>query len=120
MKHTVANKLGEDPTLPNVELVIGGKTLKLCYDFNAVVKAEEQTGLNLLSAVVGNIDARSLRGLLWASVIREHPALTIEEVGKLIRPTSIATIRQAITSAWFGSLKDQDEDAGEVEEMPRA
>jgi hypothetical protein len=117
---TVAGVVGSDPLLPKVELIAGGQTYHLAYDFNAVVVAEEATGINLLASVVGEITARSLRGLLYASLLMAHPEITIEEVGKLIQPTNIGTIRQAVTSAWFGSVKDKDDDAGEALETPQA
>jgi hypothetical protein len=118
MNNTVAGKPGQDPTLPDVELIAGGKTFHLAYDFNAIVVAEEQTGANLLGSVMGTIDARSLRGLLWASLLKENPDMTIDQAGKLIRPTNIGTIRQAIVTAWFGSVADKDDDSGEAPETP--
>ena len=116
--NSVAGRPGHDPTLPDVEIVFGDKTYHLAYDFNAIVMAEKATGVNLLSSVVGKIDATSLRGLLFAALLKDEPDLTLEEVGSFIRPNNIATIRQAIVTAWFGSAKD-DESRGEVEETPK-
>lgn len=120
MNHSVAGKPGEDPTLPNVELIVGGATFHLAYDFNAIIKAEKETGVNLLSSAVGEINATSLRGLLWASLLPENPEMTIDQAGKLVKPWNIPTIRQAIVTAWFGSVKDQGEGAGEAQETPKA
>jgi len=106
MPNTVAGKPGLDPTLPDVELILGGDTYHLAYDFNAVVQAEKVCGVNLLTAVVGEITAQSLRGLLWASLLKDRPDITIGEVGGLIRPTNIVTIREAVVSCWFGSVPD--------------
>ena len=107
----VAGKPGLDPTLPDVELVFNGETYHLAYDFNAIVQAEKVTGVNLLTSVVGEITAQSLRGLLWASLLKDRPEITIDEAGALIKPTNIATIRQAIVTCWFGSVPDAE--AGE-------
>lgn len=115
-KKTVSGKPGLDPTLPNVKLVAGGKEYQLAYDFNAIVRATEVTGVNLLSSVVGEINAVSLRGLLWAALLKDQSDITIEEAGDLITPTNMGTIRQAIVTAWFGSIKDAE--AGEVVETP--
>lgn len=119
MNHSVAGKPGQDPTLPNVEIIFSQATYHLAYDFNAIVKAEQVTGVNLLSSAVGEITATSLRGLLWASLLPENPDMTIEEVGSLIKPSNVGTIRKAITTAWFGSVKDKDDDAGEDQETPK-
>lgn len=108
MSNKVAGKPGLDPTLPDVELVLGGETYALAYDFNNVVQAEKSTGVNLLTSVVGEITAQSLRGLLWASLLKDRPDITIEAVGKLIRPTNIVTIREAVVSCWFGSVPDTE------------
>ena len=104
----VAGKPGHDPTLPDVDLVISGETYKLAYDFNAIVQAEKMTGVNLLASVVGEINAVSLRGLLWAALLRDRPEITIEHTGGLILPSNIATIRQAIVTAWFGSVQESE------------
>lgn len=119
MKSTnkVAGKPGHDPMLPNVELIVGGETYHLSYDFNAVVLAEEATGVNLLAAVVGEMNARQLRGLLWSALVKDRPEMTIEQASALILPTNIPTIRKAIVTAWFGSVKDDG--TGEAPETPR-
>jgi len=110
----VAGKPGLDPTLPDVELILSGETYHLAYDFNALVQAAEVTGVNLLTSVMGEITPQSLRGLLWASLLKDQPDITIEEVGALIRPHNIATIRQAIVTAWFGSMPDAGREPGEA------
>jgi hypothetical protein len=112
---TIANQPGQDPTLPDVDLILGGKTYKLCFDFNAICQAEKVAGVNLLTSVIGEITAQSLRGLLWASLLKDQPTITIDEVGALIRPTNIAVIRQAVVTAWFGSVPDEESEPGEAQ-----
>jgi hypothetical protein len=107
-KNKVAGKPGSDPVLPNVELIVKGETYHLAYDFNAICLAEKETGINLLTSVIGEITASSLRGLLWASLLKENPELTLDEVGALIQPTNIPTVRKAIVTTWFGSVQDPD------------
>jgi hypothetical protein len=113
-KNLVAGKPGLDPLLPDVELVLGGTTYHLSYDFNAICQAERVTGVNLLSSVVGEISAASLRGLLWAALLKDRPLMTVEEVGGLIRPENIATIREAIVTAWFGSVPEEAQEGEET------
>jgi hypothetical protein len=109
MSTTVAGKPGEDPTLPDVTLILGGVERKLCYDYNAIVLAEKMTGVNLLEGVVGQMTATNLRGLLWASLKRESPDLTIDQVGALIQPRALGIIQQALMAVWFGSIAEPDE-----------
>lgn len=112
----VAGVPGLDPTLPNVELVLNGATFQLSYDHNAIAQAEAVTGHNLLEAAYYIPTATILRGMLWASVLKAHPEVTIEEVGAWINPRNFRVIREALLAAWFGSVPDQKEgEAGETE-----
>jgi hypothetical protein len=108
---TVAGVLGEDPTLPEVSIILGGVERKLCFDYNAIVLAEKATGVNLLQGIVGEITASNLRGLLWAALKRDCPKLTLDELGTMIKPHMLGTIHQALQAAWFGSLVDPDKAA---------
>ena len=102
MKNEVAGVPGLDPTLPDVSLIIGGEKRQLCFDFNAIVLAEKHTGINVLQSVTIPT-AGSLRAMLWASLIRSYPKLTIEEVGSWITMSNAPGIYEALTLAWFGS-----------------
>ena len=107
--HNVAGKPGLDPTLPDVSLILGGTTYKLCYDYNAIVLAEQATGVNLLKAILSEINATNLRGLLWAAMHRHSPSLSLDDVGALIRPTAIGEIHAALVATWFGSIAEPEE-----------
>lgn len=108
-KSKVADKLGQDPTLPDVELVVNGKTYKLAFDFNAICVAEKQTGVNLLTSIVDEITANSLRGLLFAALLKDQPDMTIEHAGALITPSNMGAVRTAVVTAWFGSVQSTEE-----------
>lgn len=107
MPKKVANRPGLDPTLPDVEIVVDRKTYKLAFDFNAICVAEKETGINLLTSLVTEITATSLRGLFFAALLRDQPEMTIEQAGALITPSNIAVVRSAVVTAWFGSIKDE-------------
>lgn len=109
MNTSVAGAPGLDATLPDVSIVIGGVERHLAYDYNAIVLAEKATGVNLLKAIVGEINATNLRGLLWAALVRETPKLTLDEVGSWITPRNVGTIHQALITAWFGSIDEADD-----------
>ena len=109
-----------DPTLPRVTLILGGVERRPVYDHNAIVQAEAATGINLLTAIVDDITATKLRGLLWASLLKSDPDLTIEEVGSMIHPGNIGTIHSALLSSWFGSLSDPDDVKAKTPGKPQA
>lgn len=117
----VAGRPGADPTLPDVTLILGGKERKLCFDFNAICVASKVTGINLLRSIVGDLEPESLRGLLWAALLRDDPSLTLDQVGGLIRPASIPGIREALLRAWFESRNDGEaKEAGAAQGEARA
>lgn len=116
----VAGKPGVDPVLPDVTLILGGRERHLCYDFNAIVLASQVTGINLLKSIVGEIEPASLRGLLWAALLRDEPELTLEQVGVLIRPGSIPGIKEALLRAWFESVGEENAGGAKGEARARA
>jgi hypothetical protein len=109
METSVAGQPGLDPTLPNVSLILGGVERHLVFDFNAIVLAEKLTGVNLLKAIVADVDATNLRALLWTALVRESPKLTLDEVGTWISMRNAGIIRRALVTAWFGSIEEPTE-----------
>jgi hypothetical protein len=110
MASTVANVPGLDPTLPDVILRLGGVDRHLAFDFNAIVQAEKATGINLLKAMFSDITAEHLRGLLWASLLRGNPDITLDEVGSMLNFGNLAEVHAAIVAAWMASVKDDSEE----------
>jgi hypothetical protein len=93
-----------DPTLPKVPVEVSGKTYSLCFDFNALATAEAITGVNLLKAMdFQNLSAVSFRALLFASLLKHQPNMTLEEAGSLIQPGNGATLTQALVKAYIDS-----------------
>jgi hypothetical protein len=104
----VAGQPGLDPLLPSVCLRVGGKDRHLCYDFNAIAQAEKLTSINLLAARVNfhDLSAGQMRGLLWAALITEDPAITLEQVGKLIHLGNMRMINLALAETWLQSVPE--------------
>jgi hypothetical protein len=100
-----------DPTLPKVPVEIDGKEYFLVFDFNSIVVAESLTGLNLLNALdFSAIDATKLRALLYASLLKLQPDITLESAGALITLKTAAKITQAMTRAFTESHPEPDAD----------
>jgi hypothetical protein len=103
-RKAVAGKPALDPTLPNVPLVLNGRTLFLAFDFNAIATAESVTGLELLNSIdLQNLNAGKFRALLYSALLKAQPDITIEEVGSMINFTSLPAITVALVHAWTGS-----------------
>jgi hypothetical protein len=102
-----------DPTLDFVSLeLVDGTKFKLIYDFDALARAEEITGISLLFGVNwGAISAPQLRGILFASVLKAHPETKLEDLTKHINLRNHARLTIAIKDAWINSIPDAEPDA---------
>jgi len=102
-------------------LTIDGETFELAYDFNMIADAEEIAGCNLLDALehLSAINARQLRGLLYAAVISK-PRLTLLEAGALLRVDNISPITSALAEAYNLTLPDAPESALADQQDPPA
>lgn len=117
----VAGVPGRDKTLPDVPLTIGDKTFHLCFDFNALALAEELTGLNLLQSLdLQNLTVVKYRALLYSTLLKENPKITIEEVGQMVNIGTLPAITLALVHAWTGSRPEVivDKDEKENPEQP--
>ena len=84
-------------------LELGGKTHKLIYDFESIVKAEEATGLALLVGVDwSNVSVTRIRAMLYASMLQAQPEITLQEITPLINFANILKIERALVQAWRG------------------
>lgn len=106
---------GLDTIRGDVTVELGGRTRRLVYDWNAIAALEE-AGRPMLDGTGWRIsDARSLRLLLWAGLLRDDPSLTVEDVGRMI-PMRGAQ-RAAIVAAYEEALRRSiaaDDDGEEV------
>lgn len=78
-----------------MKLTINEKEYTLEYDFNARVKAEQVTGINLFA--VQQTDAATARALTWSMLLPHHPEMTIEDAGRLLNPKTQTQVLAAIT-----------------------
>ena len=79
-----------------------GKPRNLLYKFNALVELVETLGfdiMNIQSAISGPGMLKAIRGILWAGLIHEDKALTIEEAGDLIEFSQIDELTKAMLEA---------------------
>lgn len=89
----------ETPQYTTLEL--GGKTFQLLYDFDAVTKAEEMTGMELLFGVDwSRINAKRMRAMLCALLLTAHPETKPEDLTQYIVHKNLFKIQTAIVNAW--------------------
>lgn len=115
--HTLPKPKG-NPLLPKVPLKVGDEEYTLAYDFNAIAKAEELTGLNLFTSFsFQQLSVTKFRAMLFASLLKYQPKITVEQVGSLITAQNLAEITIKMVEAWHASRPDvTDQGNAEAEE----
>jgi len=99
-----------DPTVRYTPLALDGTKYHLCFDFHAIAKAEEMTGMELLFGVdFSKISALRLRAMLLACMLKAHPEMALDDVTKYIVHKNIFTIQDAVSRAWVNSTPDDEE-----------
>lgn len=111
MAKKAAGTPGLDATLPNVPLVISGTTYQLCFDFNAVATVEAETGINLFTADQTKFSPVTFRAMFYASLVKAHPEMTLEQAGSLINPKTLPAIATAVSKTWADSSAEPNETA---------
>ncbi len=98
-----------NPTVKFHTLQDGENAFKLVFTLNALATAESLTKLNLLQALnITDMSVSSLRGLLYATLLKFHPKMTIEQAGDLLQRVGIKPALEAVFAAWSASQPDTD------------
>ena len=115
-KTKVARNPAIDPTLPKIELKLGGKTYFLVFTFAALAMAEaklREVGItaNLLTSIdLGSWDATKLVPLLYAALITHDPDITPTAVAQMIQFRDLPNIINGLYTAWNASIEEAKPD----------
>ena len=97
----------------------------LRFDMNAQVAFEDATGENTLDGAFWKkkMTAKITRALIWACLVHEDPALTIEQVGAFLTQKNFERVTIALNKALIASMpkdneEDAEEDGGKKEVLP--
>jgi hypothetical protein len=86
------------------------RTLRM--DFNALAKAEELTGKNFIDAATWrSLSIRDYRALIFACLVHEDPALTLESVGQMVTPRNERPVSDALMELYIGETAKPIDDA---------
>ena len=110
MKNKKAAALAVEQTVTPgpTTLEVNGKSYLLAYDFDSIVAAEEATGLELLIGVDwSRIGAKRIQAMLYASMLKDQPEITLAEVGKLLSFKNLAKIEMALVETWTNVEKQE-------------
>lgn len=97
-----------------VPVQVGEKTYNLFFDMNAVASLEEKYGsvdeaLGLLRS--GKIEP--VRFISWVGFLREHEALTLEQVGAMFDLSQVTGLIGKIYESLFNGFPEVEETQGE-------
>jgi hypothetical protein len=96
-----------NPALPRVPITFDGVEYHLEYSFNAIAIAEEKVGINLFGAFdFTQLTVTKFRAMLFSSLVKNHPDMTLERAGDFIRASNLADITVAMIKAWHGSMPE--------------
>lgn len=83
-------------------ILADGKPRNLLYNFNALIELVDTLGIDIMAiqtTLNGPGMLKAIRGILWAGLIHEDKALTIEGAGDLIEFNEIGELTKAILEA---------------------
>ena len=83
------------------------KPRTLFFDLNAMCSFEEASGKGVFD-LGDKLTAKDTRALLWAMLLREDKALTLEQVGAMITPSAMPEIARAIVEAMKAALPEPE------------
>lgn len=103
-KHT------SDPTTPYVEVEFGEQHLKLTFDYRALAFAEETLRkqghkVNLLNALC-DLNLTTVPVLFAAAAHHYQPEISLDYVLSKITAGNVVSAREAIVTAWYVSLPE--------------
>jgi hypothetical protein len=113
-KNKVSGVPGTDPTLPRVEIELGGKKYFLCFTFAALAIAQKRlrdAGIdcNILHALdLSAMDITRVVPLLFAALITYKPDITYPEAEALVTLKNLGKVFEGIASAYVASLGEPD------------
>jgi hypothetical protein len=80
----------------------GVRTFKLMYDYAAIKVAEDETGVDLRDVKEwASIKSSHLPALVHAGLHRNHPDVTLEQVGNFLHPSVQGAVLDAIFELLF-------------------
>lgn len=103
-------------------LDIEGELLTLEYDWSAFEALEAETGISILGVGIGPSDMSSLkrfRAILRAGLLRHHPDLPPDTLGRLLRPHLFQKLHDVVRDALHAACSG-GEDVGPEENPPLA
>ena len=112
-KLKVAEKV--DPTLPFTEIEIGGKTLKMCFDYEAMAIAETKLlamGHEVnLNWCLPNLNFANTRILFAASLLTYQPDTDFEAAKMLVTRENVIPIVEMMLDAWNINMPEPEKKA---------
>lgn len=102
-----------DVTPRSFPLMVNGRERRVIFDFNALARFEEETGLNALDDdLTRKMTATQTRAFLWAGLLCHEPELTIQEAGAMFDVVSIFRVGRELRAAIQAATQLEMQEAG--------
>lgn len=81
-------------------------------DFNAFAELEELYGtVDDALAAIEKGSIKAIRNLLWASMITQHPGLTVGEVGRMINEENMKNLTAQLQLLFMNSMPEAENES---------
>lgn len=99
----------------------GGRRWWLRITYRVLLRAEESTGVDMLTASVdlGRPSSRLIRALLWAALVECGAHLTEREVGAKLNLRNLFAVHQAVIEAWIHSMPEREPEKKRKGQQPK-
>lgn len=105
---------------PVVQMQHGDEKFELIFDFETVARAEDLTGIALITGMTRETAERPrvnfVRAMLFACLLPRQKKMTYERAAKMITPETLTDIWNAVLEAYFKAMSPGKE--GQEDENP--
>lgn len=85
---------------------LGGQQRELRYPWKTIRRLHAEAGINLLKMEETDFtDPAKMSAIIWAGLLWEAPALTVEQVDEWITLGSLKTLAEAVADAMRSALQ---------------
>lgn len=86
------------------------KERHLLFDMNSMASFEDVTNRSFFEFAqnMGKMTAKELRAFLWAGLVHEDKALTVEQVGSMISTANMGDIQKSLLTSVTSNLPEEN------------
>ena len=107
------------PELEAVEIEVGGRRLKLCFDMNAFIRLQKSTGQDPTSKEFWeDADLEKVRTVFWVGLQHYHPEIDETAAGALVPLGKLPYLSEKLVEAFNLSAGETESEEPQAQERP--